>query len=92
MRINILLTVILIFNVSFLLLHWKSGAVVSASSPTAPMQAGQCQQFDPDRTEDCGSLDCGKNISANQGYTNGPGTQSLMLTTTTCGIGKGSNC
>jgi Putative metal-binding motif len=91
MRLNLVLAFVLILSVSLVL---TSSSNTKNPSPSA-FQYGQCQQFGPNESGECGTGLCGygPTYQFSYGFTNGPGIQSLQLRTHTCkGPNESGNC
>jgi hypothetical protein len=86
MRLNLVLASLLILSVSLFLT--SSGKSAKNPTPSALQFGQQCQQFDPNQTDQCGSNFCGPGPSYqfNFGFPNGPGIQTLRLRTHTCRV------
>ncbi|MGI9105967.1 MAG: putative metal-binding motif-containing protein [Pyrinomonadaceae bacterium] len=90
MKLNIVLTTVFVCGVVLLLADPGNYAHKAEPPGSSVVQAtgSVCQQFDPNQPGDCGNSGCGfSSYTYNDGYTNGPGIQSLEIRTFTCPAG-----
>lgn len=88
MKLNLALAFLLTLSLSLFI--FSSGSGKGSTASPAPQFGGQCQQFGPNQSDECGTGFCGygPTYQYSNGFTSGSGIQSLALRTHTC---KGQN-